>query len=948
MFALVVLGVFLAVAGAASLIAYNFLQKVYREEKNYERGLKMVPLLIHLPPSSQDVDTSGRDSRDAVDENISRAQVLYNILASTSSLKGFKAKLYGQRHLAFEIIAAKGSVQFYTAVPISLLAVVEQAIVSAYPSAKLEEVADHNVFDPLGKLAGTAGGELVLKEKFAYPIGTYQDIKRDTMQAILNALSTLQNEDGAGIQILLRPAHSSWRKNAIAEAEKKRKGGKSKKGFELGFWWISQIITALTKPPESKGEGDGSKDREVSTLDQSVIQAIEDKTKEAGYEVLIRLVASSAGEHRSRTVLNNIVASFALFDAPGKNGFKFVPAKDMANFVSSYILRIFPQEQSSNILNSSELSTLFHFPDQKSTPTTQLERQASKQVDGPRVMPTEGLLLGYNMFRGNKKAIRLGEKDRRRHLYAVGQTGTGKSWFMQNLAIQDMLDGRGFAFIDPHGDAVGELLAKVPRERAEDIIYFSPSDMDHPLGLNIFETQTVGQKDFIIQEVIQMLYKLYDPQRQGIIGPRYEHIFRNCALAIMADPAGGSFIDIPKLLRDPQFVAQKLKHVTDHNVLEFWQKEMPQAQRSQEFGDIVSWFVSKFGAFLSNEMMRNIIGQNKSAFNLREVMDEKKILLVNLSRGRVGELNSKLLGMIFVMKFQAAAMSRADMPEEDRNDFCLYVDEFQNFSTDSFADILSEARKYRLNLIVANQFTTQLSDEIRDAVFGNVGSIVSFRVGTNDAEFLSKQFAPTFDIDDLQFLPNANTVTRMLVDGVPTQPFSMATIPLLGTPNPKLAEALKQLSAAKHGRPKAVVEEEIIKRMATVPAAVSPSPLGSNPFQGAAASQPAGPILPPGLPQDRAVSPMSNTLPSGGQSARPQASGEPTRPTTGSTFLDQWLAKRKSNGALRPVRPVGTVASAPSEPQSSASSPGAHIDLRVDGAAAEELAKGHSLKIDNS
>jgi hypothetical protein len=345
----------------------------------------------------------------------------------------------------------------------------------------------------------------------------------------------------------------------------------------------------------------------------------------------------------------------------------------------------------------------------------------------------------------------------------------------------------------------------VPKERTEDVIYFSPADMDFPLGLNMFEYHNPDQKDFLIQEAINMLYKLYDPQRQGIIGPRYEHLFRNAALAIMADPEGGTFIDIPKLFRDPAFVEQKLKHVTDQNVLEFWRKEMPASQRSNEFGEVTSWFVSKFGAFLSNEMMRNIIGQTKSAFNLREIMDEGKILLVNLSRGRTGDLNSKLLGMIFVMKFEAAAMSRADIPEDYRRDFCLYVDEFQNFSTDSFADILSQARKYHLNLIVANQFTTQLSEEIRDAVFGNVGSVVTFRVGTTDAEFLAKQFSPIFDIDDLQFLPNHNTAVRMMIGGVPVQPFSMATLPPLGSPNPQLADALKQLSAAKYGRPKATV-----------------------------------------------------------------------------------------------------------------------------------------------
>ncbi len=885
---LIVIVVFFVVLLAAAGFGYFYIRGLYREQKNYERGLKMVPVLIHLPPQSDDTELQGRDVRDVIDENISRAQVLYSILASTFQ-KGFKTKLYGQRHIALEVVATRGFVHFYAAVPVALLGVVEQSIISAYPSARLEEVAEHNIFSPVGRITGTLGGELALKENYVYPIATYQDIKRDTVQAILNALSTLDKEDGAGLQILLRPASTNWRKKSKAVADKRRKGKVAPKGLEGFFWGIGQVFSALVKPPETRDpQKPPDPDKEISTLDQSIVQAIEEKTKQAAYEVLIRVVASSNITHRAQTILNNLVATFSLFDAPGKNGFKFIPARDIDSFVTAYILRFFPQESSKNILNTTELATLFHFPDQQNIPTTQLEKQPSKQVDGPRNVPEEGLLLGYNMFRGAKKAIRLSVADRQRHMYVVGQTGTGKSTFLENLALQDMLEGRGFAFVDPHGDTAEKLLAMVPKERTEDVIYFSPADMDYPLGLNMFEYHSDDQKDFLIQEAINMLYKLYDPGHTGIIGPRYEHLFRNAALTVMADPAGGSFVDIPKLFRDNQYVEQKLKYVKDQNVIEFWRKEMPQSQRSNDFGEVVSWFISKFGAFLSNEMMRNIIGQTKSAFNLREIMDSGKILLVNLSRGRTGDLNSKLLGMIFIMKFEAAAMSRADILEDERRDFSLYVDEFQNFSTESFADILSQARKYRLNLIVANQFTTQLTEEVRDAVFGNVGAVVSFRVGTTDAEFLAKQFAPVFDVDDLQFLPNYNTVVRMMIGGIPVQPFSMATLPPLGSPNKELSDALKQLSSAKYGRPKNEVETEIFSRLKTEARPPLSRPGGgafdSYGFGGPAARLPAGGAgFPAGSGTGRLPLPNSPLPP------------DPS-PASGS-FLDEWLAKRKAPGS---------------------------------------------------
>lgn len=845
-----------------------------RSAKNYERGLKMIPMLIHLPPISDDLEGGGRDERDVTEEMLSQAQVMYNIISSTAQ-QGFKHRIYGQRHISFEIVAREGLVYYYVVVPIVLQDVVKQAIAAAYPSARLEEVSEHTIFNKSGNTTGTIGGEFTLKKEYVYPIATYEDTKRDATRALLNALSTAGKDDGVGVQVLMRPARESWINTSIRAVEriKKDRAGGRKSGFAGGLA-ARDLAEALWKAPSSEDKRDeNSVDTQLTALEQQQIEAIEGKTRYPGYEVLIRVVVSSSTTVRSHTLLKNIVAAFSMFDSPTNNGFQFVSTRSIDSLITSYIFRFFPQTVTANILNSIELATVFHLPDQKNIPTAQVKRQMSKQVDGPTEVMTEGPLIGYNEFRGIRKPIRLSTNDRRRHLYMIGQTGTGKSKYLENLAYQDMLEGRGLAFIDPHGDSVEALMGAIPKERVEDVIYFNPSDMDNPIGLNMFEFQTPDQKDFLVQEAINMLYGLYDPGHTGIVGPRLEHIFRNCALLLMSDPEGGTFIDIPKLLVDPEFRKAKLKYVRDPQVLDFWTKEFPASQRSNESGELISWVVSKFGPFISNDAMRNIIGQTKSGFDLRQIMDNRKILLVNLSKGKMGELNSKLLGIIFVMKFQAAAMSRANIPEDEREDFSLYVDEFQNFMTESFESILSEARKYRLSLVMANQFLTQLSDKIREAIIGNVGTLVSGRIGVTDAELLVKRFQPTFDIDDITRLPNYQGIATVLINSTPSAPFSMSFTPPMVNPNLKLAEAMKNLSATKYGRTRAEVEADIKKRITV--------------------SQPRMAARAPGGPGQAA--------PTGGSSS----------------FLDEWLAKRQKAGTSGPgtiKTPAGSGLGAPKQP----------------------------------
>ncbi|MBO7560553.1 TraM recognition domain-containing protein, partial [Candidatus Saccharibacteria bacterium] len=724
-----------------------------KKSKKYERGLKMVPLLIHLPPTTDDIDGGGRDKRDIANEAVSKAQVMYSILSSTLN-KGRDAKLYGQRHFSFEIIAKDGLIKYYAIVPAVLTEVVKQAIQSSYPTARIEAKLEENIFEGGGGTDAVAGAELTLNKKPYLPIATYEDTKRDASMAILNALSSVGKNEGAAVQVLFRPVQNSWSEEGKTYIKNVQEGKEtSTKSFGAS---IGEIAMDVIKAPwEVPSEHEKTQTTTtVSNVKQEEIQAITNKIRFPAFETLVRIVASSESKMRSEAIMGGIVSAFSQFNSPELNGFKVDILKDPKKTVIDYVFRFFPLKKNTSILNSVELASIFHLPEQSSIPNSQVERQLVKQVDGPAKLATDGLFLGTNEYRGNQKAIYLQEKDRRRHMYIIGQTGMGKSVFLENLAFQDMCDGRGFAFIDPHGDAVEALLKRVPEERIDDVIYFDPADIEHPVGMNMFEFTNEDQKDFIVQEGISMLQSLFDPQNQGFFGPRGQHMFRNAALLLMADPAGATFIDSPQCFTDPEFVKSKLKYVTDKAVYDYWTKEFPASQRSNDAGEVITWFASKWGPFIANTIMRNTLGQVKSGFNIREIMDNKKIFLVNLSKGRLGDINANLLGMIFVMKFQQATMSRQDIPEDQRQDFCLYVDEFQNFATDSFESILSEARKYRLNLIVANQFMTQLTDKIREALLGNVGTIICGRIGVTDAELMVKAFTPTFTAEDLTKTPN--------------------------------------------------------------------------------------------------------------------------------------------------------------------------------------------------
>ncbi len=781
-----------------------------RMSVGYERGIKMVPLLIHLPPTTDDINGGGRDERDVTNEALSQAQVMYSIISSTLT-KGFASRVFGQRHLSFEIVAANGLIKYYAVVPTTMVETVKQAIISAYPSARLEETEPDSIFGENSSVQKIAGGEMRLKNEYVYPISTYEDSQRDASMAILNAMSSTKEGEGVALQVMFRPTDGSWTEKSNDWVKDLREG-KKKSGKRTNIVsgvgnFVKDLVIAFWHPPEAQMKDDSAPD-----VKQDEVAGIEKKTKYPGFETLIRVVANSDSKIRSEALVSALTAAFTQFELQGMNGFEYREVKDQKKLSVDYVFRFFPQSQREDILNSIELASIFHLPAQNAIPTSQVERQATKQVEAPAKVPTTGVILGENEFRGVRKEIRLTENDRRRHTYVIGSTGMGKSVLLTNVAYQDMVDGRGFAFIDPHGDAVELLMSKVPEDRIDDVIYFDPADMEHPVGMNMFEWTTEDQKDFIVQEGINMLQSLFDPNNQGFFGPRGQHMFRNAALLLMSDPKGATFIDIPQCFTDPEFVKSKLQYVTDKAVYDYWTKEFPASQKSNDAGEVITWFTSKWGPFLSNITMRNILGQVKSGFNIRQIMDEQKIFLVNLSKGRLGDINSQLLGMILVMKFQAAAMSRADIKESERKDFCLFVDEFQNFATESFESILSEARKYRLNLFLANQFMTQLTDKIREGILGNVGTIMSGRLGVTDAELMEKAFSPVFNAEDLHKQGNYQAIATVMMNNLPSSPFTMALLPPMGEANPELLETMKSYSAAKYGRTREEVEAEIKQR----------------------------------------------------------------------------------------------------------------------------------------
>ena len=808
------LAIILFIAGWIFLIGLVFVARAIVQANAHQgKGFHRTILLIRVPKEKKSESTqnqaSGEQNINQTREYVAIADVMFSGIAGLKRDQGLEKWFFGRNdHISFEIVVKDAKISFYVAIPDRLKEFVEQQIHAQYPHAEISVEPDYNLFKPQSHIIGAL---LYLKSRSAFPLKTFKKMDSDPLLSILNPLSKIGENEGALVQYIIRPATSKWRKQGVHMIRDIREGQKFEYVAHRSAFMRS--ITKLFKVLKSKDPNKPETQYHLTQMEEEMVKSMEEKISHGGMEITVRLLSSADTQEKARMNLENMTNSFSQYNIYRYgNSFAAAVPRKQDNLIRQAIYRT-PDPKRYMVVNTEEMASLWHMPI-PNTETPHINWLGARKAPPPTNMPTEGIILGRTLYRGEETVVRMKRDDRRRHLYTVGKSGSGKSVFIQNLAIQDVQNGEGICVIDPHGDFAEYVLQHVPKERADDVIYFNPSDVDRPIGLNMLEVKTEGQKDFATQEMIAIFYKMVtDP---SMIGPMFEHQMRNVMLTLMSDmEMPGTIAEVPRMFTDDTYVAKWKKKLKDPVVLAFWEKEMAKTSDFHK-SEMLGYLISKVGRFTENAMVRNIIGQSHSGFNFREVMDQKKILIVNLAKGLTGEINSNLLGMIIVSKLQMAALERANMPEDQRHDFYLYIDEFQNFITDSIATILSEARKYRLELVIAHQYMKQLEDNkgkstVRDAVLGNAGTIVSFRIGVEDADILQKEFAPVFSAYDLVNVEQYTAYTKLLIDNTAAKPFSMLTYPPKAG-NKELAEAIKELSRLKYGRPREIVEAEIMER----------------------------------------------------------------------------------------------------------------------------------------
>lgn len=718
----------------------------------------------------------------------------------------------GSNHFVIEIAspAESNEIIFYVAVPNEYIELFTKHIHSLYPDAELtEQQHDYNIFFDEGASALSVGA---LKKHPVYPLKLVDDFESDPLAVVLNVFSKIEkNVAGASLQLVLRSSYQSNRVQYDEIIRRVQEGAKPKEAISRtsftgeAYYIFKELVT-------DQMNKDVPEDHHM--VDQVALEQFQNKIGSPLLDVVIRIAVSGHTEAEVARIITQIESSFSQFENTQGNALQFRRLTGSAKEaqIKGYSFREFTPQYALT-LSINEVATMMHFPGAGIDSSPEFKQSRSVTAAAPSSLPSEGTLLGVNNHRGSEKEIYITPKDRMRHLYIIGQTGTGKSNFLKNLVIQDINDGAGVCMIDPHGTDIQDVVAAVPPERHKDIIYFDPANLEHVIGLNMLEydPRYPEQKTFVVNELFSIFQRLYGANPESM-GPMFEQYFRNSTLLVMEHPeSGNTLMDISRVMSDARYRRLKLEHATNPVVKQFWTEIATKAGGEASLENIVPYIVSKFDVFTANDYMRPIIGQQHSAFNFRQIMDERKILLVNLSKGRLGEINANLIGMIIVGKILMAALSRVDTPADQLAPFFLHIDEFQNVSTDSIASILSEARKYKLGLVVAHQFIAQLDEKIRDAVFGNVGSLAAFRVGQEDAEFLQHQFDAVFDASDLMNVPNYSAYVRILADGTPQKPFSIRTLPIPDV-DTSITKQLIAASVQAYGRPRAEIEAEIAAR----------------------------------------------------------------------------------------------------------------------------------------
>lgn len=786
------------------------------EVSGLERGgrmygsLKMRLYEVTLP----EIGSTEQDKNKTFADLVAKMEQFYAGMLSLGK-EGGKTPDLG--HFTIEIALSNYSeeIVLYVAVPIERGDLFEKHIEAIYSQVKLRvHDEDYNPFEDDGV---TAGSVAYLAEEDILPLKTYDTFQHDPLQVLLSVFSKMKREgEGAAVQLVIAPVSHEHNIRYRRTLERLKKGmslGEALQGelteIAKGFAdSAKEIFFGVTESHEKKEK----KRAERKELNARVIELVEKKLSAPIVDTNIRLITSAGTQPRAEALLLELESAFQQFGDSQANriSFKRTQGAQKTNLIREFIFRTYAPEEASE-LNIKELTTLFHFP------VTELKASHLKQATGggapaPLGLDEQGVVVGINRYHAQETKITMRNEDRMRHLYVIGQTGTGKTTLLKNIIIQDIMRGEGVCFIDPHGTDIEDILANIPRERVDDVIYFDPAMMARPMGLNMLEydTRFPEQKTFVVNELLAIFNKLFDMKTAG--GPAFEQYFRNSALLVMEDPASGNtLLEVGRVLADKTFRDLKLSRCKNPIIRQFWENA-EKTTGDQGLANYVPYVTNKFDVFVSNDIMRPIIAQEQSAFNFRDIMDTRKIFLVNLSKGRLGDINSNLIGLILVGKFLMAALSRVDVLSKGAPpDFFLFIDEFQNVTTDSIAQILSEARKYRLSLTVAHQYISQLDEKIKDAVFGNVGSMAAFRVGAEDAEILEPQFAPTFSRQDIIRLENRNAYMKMLVNGSPARPFNIQTLPP-PQGNHAIGEKLKELSALTYGRPREEIEAEIMKR----------------------------------------------------------------------------------------------------------------------------------------